>query len=714
MSVTLPIALMALAVGAAARVEDPAGGAAGDWPHIIGGRAAGVDEFPWAAALYRRGANPRSSHFCGAVLVHAEWVATAAHCVTGRPHDSLGVQVGGLALSEASGLHRGVSRILVHPWFDLQTAEADLALLQLDNPVSTTPLRLLTRERTELADAGATATVVGWGATDDAGGQFPDQLQAVELPLVDRTVCNLPESYDGRVSDGMLCAGFADGSADACRGDSGGPLIVSPAEEGPYLAGMTSWGDGCAQPLKYGVYTRIPSFIRWIETQLHHSPTSPIPLQFVASLPDPGFIGLAAKNFSAGNLEMKGRLLDQEGVPTSPVEVRIGLGPGAQTAFLTADLGGMSSASILAFDQPRQEFALVFLAGDWQRRQLDGLSVPRRRTYEGLIPLRPGADAEFFLYNPDPVHSAEVVIEARLADGSLREESRHQVRPSGTIRWEIGSSELSEAGYLRVASVQGIAALGLQSDQGTALTALSAQEPKLRREIFLPHLFASGPGELTEIQIQNSGTTDCRLVLRTSADSEPAPGIYTAELPPMALFSGNPLRWQKTVPASPREHDPDPDPLGEVFAGTGVVRLEAAGGGPCRIAGAIRYSIRGAAAAALVPFPDPAHRQWLPYLVDSAEAGMYTGLAVQNPQEVPVLVRLRYLRPDGAPSAEVERTIAPGRRLVGLLREAVWFGDEFNAVGGHLQLIADHPVAAISLMGDDSGETLAVLEWLGP
>lgn len=55
------------------------------------------------------------------------------------------------------------------------------------------------------------------------------------------------------------------------QGDSGGPLQVPKYESSQqtsvlyYVIGVTSFGIGCAQPNLPGIYTRVSSFIDWIE-----------------------------------------------------------------------------------------------------------------------------------------------------------------------------------------------------------------------------------------------------------------------------------------------------------------------------------------------------------------------------------------------------------------------------------------------------------------
>jgi trypsin len=72
------------------------------------------------------------------------------------------------------------------------------------------------------------------------------------VPIVSREECNKDyESYDG-ITENMICAAAPGGGKDACQGDSGGPLVVDGK-----LAGVVSWGSGCAEADYPGVYSNV-------------------------------------------------------------------------------------------------------------------------------------------------------------------------------------------------------------------------------------------------------------------------------------------------------------------------------------------------------------------------------------------------------------------------------------------------------------------------
>ena len=67
----------------------------------------------------------------------------------------------------------------------------------------------------------------------------------------------------------MVCAGYPQGGTDTCQGDSGGPLFGHDAAGALRVVGATSFGDGCAQPGKPGVYARVgdAALREWIRSR---------------------------------------------------------------------------------------------------------------------------------------------------------------------------------------------------------------------------------------------------------------------------------------------------------------------------------------------------------------------------------------------------------------------------------------------------------------
>ena len=104
--------------------------------------------------------------------------------------------------------------------------------------------------------------MAGWGVTLEGSLVLSSSLQEVSLPLVSLGKCR--EALGEAVTDTMLCAGGVRGQ-DACQGDSGGPLMgAHPDTDRVYLAGVVSWGVGCAREDLPGVYTRVTSYTAWI------------------------------------------------------------------------------------------------------------------------------------------------------------------------------------------------------------------------------------------------------------------------------------------------------------------------------------------------------------------------------------------------------------------------------------------------------------------
>ena len=237
-------------------------------PKVVGGRIAPEGAYPWQVSLVVSWiADASRGHFCGGSIHNRNWVVTAAHCVDTNQPEDVHVVSGANTLDKNSP-RINVKRIIVHKSYKAPGNDNDIALLELWEPVSFTAMAQAI-DMLDAAEEGASLatgkmlTVMGWGATAEGGGTVKD-LRFVEVPSVTRDVCNRPESYDGQITDNMICAGRALGGTDSCQGDSGGPLVTDKAAGPPKLAGIVSFGEGCARPAKFGVYTRITRYKGWV------------------------------------------------------------------------------------------------------------------------------------------------------------------------------------------------------------------------------------------------------------------------------------------------------------------------------------------------------------------------------------------------------------------------------------------------------------------
>ncbi|XP_061089477.1 coagulation factor IXa isoform X2 [Conger conger] len=233
---------------------------------IIGGYEVVQGEIPWQVALVD---GPSQVVYCGGSILSEFWVITAAHCLVEGKVGSLIVRAGEHNILYTDGLEQDhkVAEQLLHPYYNPQMSlyNHDVALLRLATPVRfgdyALPICLGPKGFTEeLVEAGPPATVSGWGRVRFQGAEST-VLQKVEVPFVDRTECT--DSSSERISRYMFCAGYSLREKDSCQGDSGGPH-ANRYRGTWFLTGIVSWGEECAKEGKYGVYTRVSHYYRWI------------------------------------------------------------------------------------------------------------------------------------------------------------------------------------------------------------------------------------------------------------------------------------------------------------------------------------------------------------------------------------------------------------------------------------------------------------------
>ncbi|KAF6376175.1 coagulation factor VII [Rhinolophus ferrumequinum] len=255
---------------------------------IVGGNVCPKGECPWQAALKLNG----GLLLCGGTLIDTTWVVSAAHCFDKiTSWKNLTVVVGEHDLSEEDGdeQERQVAQVIMPNKYVRGKTNHDIALLRLSRPVAFTdyvvPLCLPEKTFSERTLAFIRfSSVSGWGQLLDRGATALE-LMTIDVPRLMTQDCLEQSKWkqdSPKVTENMFCAGYLDGSKDACKGDSGGPHATK-FQSTWYLTGIVSWGVGCAAKGHIGVYTRVSQYTEW----LHKLMSSKAPSEGLLRAPFP-------------------------------------------------------------------------------------------------------------------------------------------------------------------------------------------------------------------------------------------------------------------------------------------------------------------------------------------------------------------------------------------------------------------------------------------
>ncbi|MGW7384951.1 S1 family peptidase [Streptomyces sp. NPDC054794] len=225
---------------------------------VVGGTTTTTSAYPFMMQITDSSGN----QFCGGTLVAAKKVVTAAHCMAGESTSGVRVVGGRTYLNGTNGTVSRVSKIWINPDYTDASNGDDVAVLTLSTSMPYTPATYVSSSQTGVYTAGTTARILGWGTTSESGNSS-NQLRTATVPTVSDSSCRGSYGSDFVQTD-MVCAGYTSGGVDTCQGDSGGPLLI-----GGVLAGITSWGEGCAEAGYPGVYTRLTTFSNLVTTQVN-------------------------------------------------------------------------------------------------------------------------------------------------------------------------------------------------------------------------------------------------------------------------------------------------------------------------------------------------------------------------------------------------------------------------------------------------------------
>ncbi|XP_076815725.1 uncharacterized protein LOC143461753 isoform X1 [Clavelina lepadiformis] len=240
---------------------------------IVGGNTVRKGSWPWIVQL-----RDDDVQFCSGALIAPQWVLTAAHCLhlrdiqNGHNNNTRWTVVSGQHSREGHDDTNQVTHIayaLANNFTNIDIPRKDIALIKLSRPVTVdnyTGVVCVPSGRTENPPPRSKCWIAGWGRST-LSGLVPQYLQQGDIPILSNAACRQNDDVErdySAIGKDMICAGYDDGGVDACKGDSGGPLMCPRKDGSWYLAGIVSWGYSCADPDTPGVYTRVSHYLNWI------------------------------------------------------------------------------------------------------------------------------------------------------------------------------------------------------------------------------------------------------------------------------------------------------------------------------------------------------------------------------------------------------------------------------------------------------------------
>ncbi|KAL1459824.1 hypothetical protein WDU94_011777 [Cyamophila willieti] len=256
---------------------------------VVGGEITERGQFPWQVGLYRKPIDEDDFKiFCGGSIITQQHILTAAHCFQDFEKFSYKAIVGDydrtMAEPEEQEFNFDGNEIYSHQNYSKSTHENDLAIIKLKGTIQLNKYAqpICLPANTLKYEEKLDCVVSGWGKTRDMeSADNSINLRAAQVQTLPYEDCRKEESYGSKIKDSMFCAGSFKGGVDSCQGDSGGPIVCDVQDPNKHTLiqyGIVSFGRGCGNAKKPGVYTRLSQYQDWIDQTLKESIQNIAPL----------------------------------------------------------------------------------------------------------------------------------------------------------------------------------------------------------------------------------------------------------------------------------------------------------------------------------------------------------------------------------------------------------------------------------------------------
>ncbi|KAF5271846.1 hypothetical protein FQA39_LY07986 [Lamprigera yunnana] len=220
---------------------------------IVRGQTAGKGQFPYQVMVLLK-----NKFQCSGTIINQLHILTAAHCIIGVPSALLKIVAGTNCILEG-GMWYDVLGYTVHEKYNDSLTSNDIAIIKLKNEMQYSDVIKQVSLNNQIIEVAADAIVSGWGATKRKGNASLT-LNWVQLKIMDLQLCKkLIKGFKYPILDTNIC-GLNKIGKGACRGDSGGPLLVRELQ-----VGILSFTFKCGGYFP-DVYTNVTHYLSWINS----------------------------------------------------------------------------------------------------------------------------------------------------------------------------------------------------------------------------------------------------------------------------------------------------------------------------------------------------------------------------------------------------------------------------------------------------------------